>query len=185
MIDENEKVILCDEAGRPAGMAGKLDAHRTGQLHLAVSVFVFDRQGRMLLQQRQAGKYHSAGQWANACCSHPRAGESSLECAKRRLQEEMGVSCALEPLFHLLYRADVGAGLTEHEFVHGYAGVFDGAAEPDPVEVSQWRWAELKDLQQDAQAQPHAYAPWLRIYLNERRDELAAAALRAASAIES
>jgi len=179
MIDANEQVVLCDSHGQPVGLAGKLDAHRNGQLHLAVSVFLFDRQGRVLLQKRQAGKYHSPGQWANTCCSHPRADESPLACAQRRLQEEMGISCALIGLFQLLYKADAGNGLIEHEYVHCFAGNFEGDASPDPREVSDWRWAKLDELVEAARAHPQDYAPWLHIYLDRRREQIAAAAQRA------
>ncbi|MBM3608961.1 MAG: isopentenyl-diphosphate Delta-isomerase [Alphaproteobacteria bacterium] len=174
VIDEDEQVVLCDGQGQPLGLAGKLDAHRRGVLHLAISVFVFDSQGRMLLQRRQMTKYHSQGQWANACCSHPRDGETPLVCALRRLQEEMGFTCALTPLFTLLYRADVGAGLSEHEYVHAFAGRHDGPVQPDAAEVSEYRWLTTAQLQSEIARQPERFAPWLKIYLKERSRELSA-----------
>ena len=48
----------------------KLAVHRTGLRHKAVSVFVIDG-GRVLIQRRAAGKYHTPGLWANTCCTHP------------------------------------------------------------------------------------------------------------------
>ncbi|HLI93336.1 MAG TPA: NUDIX domain-containing protein, partial [Puia sp.] len=68
-MDEKEEVILVDEADQPLGRMEKLEAHRRALLHRAFSVFIFNSQGEMLLQQRAAGKYHSAGLWTNACCS--------------------------------------------------------------------------------------------------------------------
>src|SRR5882757_4685210 len=104
-------MALVDVEDRLIGTAEKLDAHRRGLLHRAFSVFVFDRQGRLLLQKRAATKYHSGGLWANSCCGHPGPQDEVAASARRRLNEEMGVDCALTPLFRTIYRADVGAGL--------------------------------------------------------------------------
>ncbi|HRV31587.1 MAG TPA: isopentenyl-diphosphate delta-isomerase, partial [Kiritimatiellia bacterium] len=91
-----EQVILVDEADREIGSMEKVAAHKNGGTrHRAFSVFVFDEQGRWLLQQRAAGKYHFAGLWTNACCSHPRPGETTEAAAHRRLVEELGFDCPL------------------------------------------------------------------------------------------
>ena len=59
---QEEQVVLVDDGGREVGLAEKLAAHRgAGQLHLAFSVYLFDAEGRLLLQKRAAGKYHFAG----------------------------------------------------------------------------------------------------------------------------
>lgn len=175
MMDAEEQVVLVDAVGGATGLADKLEAHRAGLLHLAVSVFVFDRQGRVLLQKRQASKYHSQGQWANACCSHPRDGETPLACAQRRLVEEMGFACVLSPVFSTLYRADVGNGLCEHEYVHVFAGHYDGPITPAPAEADGYQWMALTELRDAARASPQAFAPWLRIYLSGHLPALEAA----------
>ena len=72
MDDGRERVVLVDAADRQVGTAPKLEAHRRGLLHRALSVIVRDGEGRLLLQQRHARKYHSGGLWTNTCCSHPR-----------------------------------------------------------------------------------------------------------------
>src|ERR1700744_2607371 len=90
-----ENVILVDENDLETGRMEKLQAHISGALHRAVSVFVFNGGGQLLLQQRAAVKYHSAGKWSNTCCTHPRPGESNLAAARRRLKEEMGLDCEL------------------------------------------------------------------------------------------
>src|SRR3954464_7609710 len=90
---DSDTLILVDDADKQVGLAAKMEAHRRGLKHRALSVFVRDVKGRMLLQQRAAGKYHSEGLWANACCSDARRGESNEKAASRRLMEEMGVDC--------------------------------------------------------------------------------------------
>src|SRR5262245_53833599 len=98
-----DAIILVDPDDRPIGTMPKLEAHRSGRLHRAVSVFVRDSQGRLLLQQRAIGKYHSGGLWTNSCCSHPRPGEGAAAAAARRLVEEMGLACSLTFLFPMRY----------------------------------------------------------------------------------
>jgi isopentenyl-diphosphate delta-isomerase len=151
----------------------KMEAHRRGVLHLAVSVFVFS-DGELLIQQRAAGKYHCGLQWANTCCTHPHWGEDLATVGQRRLGEELGLTLRLAPAGVLQYAADVTAGLREHERVHVYAAGVDRAAvrpAPDPAEVGAVRWAAPGDLRREADAEPDAFAPWFRIYL-ERWPEL-------------
>ena len=165
-----ERVVLVDERDAELGTAEKQQAHRDGSLHRALSVFVRDGAGRLLLQRRAAGKYHSGGQWTNTCCSHPRPGEDAAEAARRRLEEEMGIGCELRPAFTFVYREDVGGGLTEHEYDHVFAGCFDGEPRPDPEEVDGWRWATLDEVRAELEANPEAFTPWFRLVM--RRPEL-------------
>lgn len=165
MRDEDESVLLVDADDVETGVAPKLAAHQAGQRHRAISVLIADSQGRMLLQRRAMGKYHSGGLWTNACCSHPRVGETAAAAASRRLMEEMGVACPLRPLFVTEYRADVGGGLTEHEVVHVFGGRFDGAPKPDPEEASDFRWAEPEALAAEIDAEPERFSVWFRLYL--------------------
>lgn len=161
MIDEQELVVLVDEHDREMGTSPKLEAHRIGQLHRAVSVFLFNPGGRLLLQQRAARKYHSAGLWANTCCSHPRPGESPINAAQRRLREEMGIECALAPAGAFTYRADVGNSLVEHEFDHLFTACYSGEPRPNPNEVARFRWLLPVELELEIRANPAAFAPWL------------------------
>lgn len=147
----------------------KMAAHRAGQFHLAVSVFIFDGPD-LLIQRRALGKYHCGGAWANTCCSHPHWGEAPAPAATRRLQEELGFETPLRACSVFDYRADVGGGLWEHERVHVYRGDLDRTAlriAPNPDEVSETRWAAPEALRAEATAAPDRFAPWFRIYLRE------------------
>lgn len=176
MNDNSAMLVLVDENDNETGNMEKLEAHREGALHRAISVFIFDVTGRVLLQKRNRNKYHSKSQWANACCSHPLPGELPFVAAHRRLQEEMGFDCTLRFLFKIIYKHDVGEGLTEHELVHVFAGRYTGPIRPDPEEAEGYQWIAFDDLLAWTSSQPQSIAPWLRIYLNER-----AVALRNAS----
>lgn len=166
-----ERVVLVDASDRPQGTAEKLEAHVEGWLHRAFSVFVFDADGHLLLQQRHPDKYHSGGLWSNTCCSHPRPGESVADAAQRRLHEEMGFSCPLEHAFGFTYEARVSDDLTEHEYDHVFIGRIDPRpdVQPHPEEVSDWRWCSMSDLRAQVNEDPDAYTVWFRRILDRAR----------------
>ena len=165
---ETEEVILVDERDRELGSSEKLRAHRDGALHRAFSVFVFDERGRLLLQKRAAGKYHSAGLWSNTACGHPRPGEQTAAAARRRLREEMNFDCELREEFSFLYRAELEGGLVEHEYDHVFTGTFAGPTPaPDPAEVEDWEWVAVEDLRRAVALDPARYSRWLKIVLEE------------------
>lgn len=150
----------------------KMQAHLTGQLHLAVSVFVFDGD-LLLLQKRAQAKYHCGGMWANTCCSHPHWRETVEDCADRRLTEELGISLPLRRHLTVDYEADVGAGLREHERVTLFSASADRSRlvpAPDPKEVEATRWISLSDLRHETAQEPESFTPWLRIYLDRFPD---------------
>lgn len=161
-----EEVILVDADDRETGREEKLSAHRRGVLHRAFSVMIWDASGRMLLQQRATGKYHSGGLWTNACCGHPRPGEATIDAASRRLVEEMGVRATLAPLGAMTYRADLDHGLTEHELVHVFRGAHHGPLSPDPSECDGFTWASLEWIRREAAAHPERFTAWFKIYLD-------------------
>lgn len=162
LADADERVILVDPDDQPLGSAPKLEVHRTGALHRALSVFVTDGRGNVLLQRRAAVKYHSPGLWSNTCCGHPRPGEATSLAAARRLADEMGVFCALEPAGTFLYRATLGDDLVEHEIDHVYVGRWTGTPHPDPDEVEAWRWVAVDELPRQLDARPAEFTAWLR-----------------------
>jgi isopentenyl-diphosphate delta-isomerase len=169
-----EQIVLVDRDDAQTGVAGKTDVHRRGLTHRAISVLVRNRAGEMLIQRRSLAKYHSGGQWANACCSHPRPGESTLDAALRRLPEELGFVCPLAPLFKTHYRATLSNGFIEDEVVHAFTGLWDGDVRPDPAEVCEFAWVRFDALMADRAAKPDLYAVWFRHYLDTQGDVIAA-----------
>jgi len=165
--DATTGVILVDRDDREIGTMEKLDAHRRGLLHRAVSAFLIDPDGRHLLQRRADHKYHSAGLWSNTCCSHPFPGESAADAVSRRLREEMGVTVPLRPLLRYTYRAELENGLIEHELDHVFVGSFAGIPSPNPGEVSEWRWIAPDALDAEMALAPGNFTAWFRLLLPE------------------
>jgi isopentenyl-diphosphate Delta-isomerase len=168
-LSASERVVLVDLEDREIGTEEKLRAHHTGELHRAVSVFLFDAHGRLLLQRRADDKYHSPGRWSNTCCGHPRPGEAAIDAAGRRLREEMGIECNLTPAFSFVYRAELGNGLVEHELDHVFTGTFAGTPMPDHREVEAWGWMSLPLLAAECASEPDRYSAWLPLALAELR----------------
>jgi len=156
-------VILVDEHDVPVGRMEKIEVHRKALLHRAFSIFIFNDKGELLLQQRAANKYHSAGLWTNTCCSHPQPGEDTLASANKRLYEEMGIHAPLEKAFDFIYRAAFDNGLTEHEYDHVFTGYYDGAIKPNAEEVSDYCFKSMNDIRESMISHPQKYTEWFRI----------------------
>lgn len=166
-MSAEEMLVLVDENDHPVGAAEKIQVHREGWLHRAFSIFIFDSQGRLLLQQRAPSKYHSAGLWSNACCGHPRVGEKLGDAVHRRLTEELGFDCRLQETFSLIYREQVAPDLIEHEYDHVFVGSFEGLPAHNPIEVERCKWLTLPSLMEQIGSHPHAFTTWFKRILVE------------------
>ncbi|MGB0166024.1 MAG: isopentenyl-diphosphate Delta-isomerase [Luteibaculum sp.] len=157
-------VVLVDQQDRELGVMEKMEAHEKGLLHRAFSVFLFNSQGEMLIQKRALDKYHSAGLWTNACCSHPRPGEDLEEAAHRRLTEEMGIhGLSLKHKFSFYYQSAYDNGLSEHELDHVYFGLFNGEPLLNPHEACDWKFISISELLVDLEKNPSDYTTWFGI----------------------
>lgn len=158
-----DRVILVDEQDIETGSMEKMEAHIQGLLHRAFSVFIFNSQGEMLLQQRALRKYHSGGLWTNACCSHPKPNESTIAAAHRRLKEEMGFDTPLEEAFQFKYKASFANGLTEHEFDHVFVGYYDGIIESNFDEVESFAFRSMERIEASIAEYADFYTEWFLI----------------------
>jgi isopentenyl-diphosphate delta-isomerase len=158
-----EQVILVNEQDQELGLMEKMEAHERALLHRAFSVFVFNNQHELLVQQRALSKYHSGGLWTNTCCSHPRAGETIPEAAHRRLKEEMGFDTELEKAFDFIYKAELDNQLTEYEFDHVLVGQYDGIINPAPEEVMDYTFLSLDEISLRMQQFPGTFTAWFHI----------------------
>jgi isopentenyl-diphosphate delta-isomerase len=162
-----DNIIIVDTGGNAIGEIDKMEAHISGTLHRAFSVFVFNSKGQLLLQQRALDKYHSGGLWTNTCCSHPRADEFTPDAAHRRLREEMGMDCELTELFQFSYRHEFANGLIENEYDHVFMGISDEFPLPNPAEVAGFRYIDTDLLIFELLEQPEQYTAWFKICLEK------------------
>ena len=161
-----EQVVLVNDHDEVTGIMEKMEAHRTGSLHRAFSVLLFNSHGEMLLQKRAQTKYHSSGLWTNTCCSHPRPGEALEEAARRKLRQEMGIEANPRFAFKFQYKAPLDNQLIEHEIDHVFIGQFDGEPVLNEHEAEDWKFVDLHSLKQQVHTDPQQFTPWFRLILD-------------------
>lgn len=158
-----EWVVLVDEENRELGLASKREVHHAATpLHRAFSLFLFDADGRTLLQRRALGKRTWPGIWSNGCCGHPGPGETTLEAATRRCLEELGAAPidAWVALPDYRYRAELD-GVVENEICPVVVARIDPERlRPDPDEVEETRWMSWEEFFEDVSARPGGWSPW-------------------------
>jgi isopentenyl-diphosphate delta-isomerase len=162
-----EEVILVSLQDEEIGYMEKMEAHRLGLLHRAFSVFLFNSNGEMLLQKRALSKYHSGGLWTNACCSHPRKGETIEQAASRRTREELGCEPELQKIHSFIYKATLDNNLTEHEFDHVLVGNYEGEMNLNVDEVSEIVYLPIQQIRQEMNDQPEQFTVWFKIIFEE------------------
>ena len=165
--DDLEQVILVDENDQQIGVMDKLKVHRhPAKLHRASSVLLHNSQDKWLIQQRSSNKIVSPNKWANTCCGNVRPNETYLECALRRLDEELGITQVdLKRVNKFIYQIDDNAEFGEHEIDTVFVGQYDGKINPNPNEVQNTRWLSKPELLRKITNYPDKYAPWTKLVL--------------------
>lgn len=172
---DDEPLILVDEQDREVGTLDKAACHDgDGVLHRAFSLFVFDPAGQTLLQRRHPDKRLWPGFWSNACCSHPRRGESLAQSVVRRADEELGLIVVPEYLFKFQYRASFADVGSEFELCSVFVAHGSGQPSINAAEIAEWRWVWPDDLDQEIGMAPTQYTPWLKLEWQRLRTEFPA-----------
>ena len=169
---DDEPLILVDEHDREVGTLDKASCHDgDGMLHRAFSLFVFNAEGQTLLQKRHPDKRLWPGFWSNACCSHPRRGESLSPAVVRRADEELGLIVVPEFLFKFQYRASFADVGSEFELCSVFVAHGSGQPRINAAEIADWRWIWPRDLDQEIDTTPTQYTPWLKLEWQRLRTE--------------
>ena len=168
---ENDVLVLVDSNDRELGVVDKQRAHQgKGLLHRAISVFLYDQHGNLLIQQRHPDKALWGGYWSNSCCTHPRPGEDALAAASRRVMEELGTAPDLQFRFKFEYCASFGPLLAEREL----CSVFSGTTSDDPVvnttEIANWRWISPDELDRMFGTEMDRLTPWFKLEWDRLRN---------------
>lgn len=169
---EREPLILVDHEDREVGQLDKSACHDgEGVLHRAFSLFVFDPQRRLLLQQRAPGKRLWPSYWSNSCCSHPRAGEDMTGAVARRLHQELGLTAALRYVYKFEYVAAYDELGTEHELCWVYVGCTTDQPVINTTEVAAWRWMAPADIDRELAEHSDSYTPWFKMEWSRLKQE--------------
>jgi isopentenyl-diphosphate delta-isomerase len=158
---ESEELILVDTEDTEIGYSSKADCHDgAGVLHRAFSLFLFNEDGELLLQQRGSDKRLWPGFWSNSCCSHPRRGESLAVATSRRLSDELNITAELEHVYHFCYQAEFNEAGSENELCHVFLGGIDGEVRPNDSEIESVRFISQSGLNKEFREQPQQFTPW-------------------------
>jgi isopentenyl-diphosphate delta-isomerase len=181
MIDET--LILVNERNRKVGAAPKQQVHRRGLLHRAFSIFLVDSRGRFLLQQRHPRQYHSGGLWANSCCGHPKIHEQTIQAARRRLREDLGVDANLRFGFFSRYQSVLDNRMQENEFVYVYFGDLRAPVNPNVDEINAVDFLTQREIDRRLKQKPSSFTYWLKYYFHTHYAEISRFSIRVPDSI--
>lgn len=182
----SEMCILIDEDDKKIGAESKKNCHLNsnidkGLLHRAFSVFLFNSDEKLLLQQRSDAKITFPGCFTNTCCSHPLHTPKELEekdaigvrtAAQRRLQAELGIPVDQVPpeemtyLTRIHYKAQSDGVWGEHEIDYILFMQKDVDLNPDPNEIQSHCYVskeELKEILEKAKKNELKITPWFSL----------------------
>ena len=167
---DSDLLVLVDSEDNVIGLRDKLGCHiGRGVLHRAISVFLFDANGNMLLQQRHQDKLLWGGYWSNSCCTHPFHNEPSSTAAKRRVREELGLDVEVDYVYKFEYRAAWGTDYSEHELCSVFVGRVEVDPEVNPTEIQDWRWEKPETMDSRLHDEQSKFTPWLKLEWEELR----------------
>jgi len=159
-----EYVVLVDRENNEIGTAPKDMVHtKDTPLHRGFSCFVFNNKKEVLVTQRSLTKKTFPGVWTNTVCGHPGKGETSVDAARRRLQDELGLVVRdLVEVSPYRYRFTDRNGIVENEICPILMGFTNDNPVPNEGEVADWKWIGWKEFLKDTEDNPNMYSPWCR-----------------------
>ncbi|CAK3874703.1 IDI1, isopentenyl diphosphate:dimethylallyl diphosphate isomerase [Lecanosticta acicola] len=185
----DEVCIVLDNNDIPIGSASKKVCHLMdnidkGLLHRAFSVFLFNSENKLLLQQRASEKITFPDLWTNTCCSHPLGipGETGAtldaaimgvkRAAQRKLDQELGIKAHQVPLekFDFLtrihYKAPSDGKWGEHEIDYILFIKADVDLNANPNEVQATRYVKPDELKEMFEEGKLSFTPWFKLICN-------------------
>ena len=87
-----ERVDVVDKRGKTCMTRTRTDVHKSGLLHQAVFVLVFNKRGEVFVQQRSSKKDVFPGLHEASLSGHVKSGETPLQAAVRETKEEVGLT---------------------------------------------------------------------------------------------
>lgn len=161
---DSEELILVDRDDFEVGHLNKQQCHDgDGLLHRAFSLFIFNKQGELLMQKRSPQKRLWPLYWSNSCCSHPRYGEVMEEAIVRRLYQELGMRSDLVFLYKFIYQAPYKNVGSEHELCWVYVGVSEDSVQANPNEVADWQFLSPAEVDHELAHNESRYSPWMKL----------------------
>ena len=147
-----------------SGQEMRSTVHQLGLQHRGVHVFLFTRDGKMLIQKRSADRAASPSGLDCSVSEHVKAGESYLDAALRGMKEEMGVT-GIE--IHPLVTFRMNYGLNDNEISRLYKGIVEPEkVRFDPVEIAEIGYFSIDELQAMMNTEKIKFCGWFVQILN-------------------
>lgn len=165
-MSDKQIISAVDEFGKFLRYIKKEDGHRgEGIHHLAITVFVFNSKGELLLQKRKHKVFDNF--WDNTASTHQlhldHHDESDEEATLRTLKREYGIEdMRLDNLGGFNYFEKIGE-LCENEFCKLLVGVYDGEIKLNPEVGYSYRWILKEDFLKELEEKPEEYTPWCKV----------------------
>jgi isopentenyl-diphosphate delta-isomerase type 1 len=157
----NEIFEIVDEDDKVIGTEKRSVVHEKGLLHRAVDVFVFDKEGRIFIQQRSFKKLIGPGLWDVSTAEHLKPGETYEEAAVRGVKEELGVrAVGLRKIGEREQRSNYGE-LRDNEKKEVFRCGFRGRIKLDENEVEQGIWVSKDSLLREIAYNKDFFTRWL------------------------
>ncbi len=158
-----EYIVLLNDHGESIGSAPKLESHhKNTPLHLAFSIYIFNREGKILVTQRAHHKKVWPGVWTNSCCGHPLPGEKMITAIDRKVEFELGMTVTnVRPVLpRYRYKTPPFNGIIENEICPVFFGITDDTPNPNPDEVADFKWLDWNVFQKYASKDSHDKWSW-------------------------
>ena len=143
-MDSTELFPIVNESAEIIGKATRSECHSgTFLLHPVVHLHVFNQNGELYLQKRAINKDIQPGKWDTSVGGHVDFGEDIEVALRREVREELGI-VDFEPRFIKRYKF---VSKHEAELVHSFYTIYNDNIHPDPVEISEGKFWNIKDIE--------------------------------------
>lgn len=149
LIDENDRVV---------GQEMRSVVHQRGLWHRGAHLLLFDRDGRLLVQQRSGKKTQSPLTLDCSVSEHVKAGEEYYDAAIRGLSEELGVEgVEIQPLV----KFKMNYGPNDNEISMIFKGIVDpDRVRFDPEEIERVDTYTIEELGTLLEQKPGIFSYW-------------------------
>ncbi len=163
----DQTILAVDESGKFLRYISKEEGHKgEGIHHLAITVFIFNSKGELLLQKRKHEVFDNL--WDNTASTHQLhlsdgSDESDEAATLRTLDREYGIkNVELQNLGGFNYFKKIG-DLCENEFCKLLIGTYDGEVKLNPEVGYSYKWVSKKDFLQELEKNPEEFTPWCKV----------------------
>jgi isopentenyl-diphosphate delta-isomerase len=150
-------IDVVDETDRKIGEARRAEVLPAAVNFHTVHLFVFDTQGRLLLQQLGAKRERNPLKWGASVAAYLFADETYEAGIRRRARQELGIDINPEWVGKIEMTDERST-----KFVSLFTTTHSGDITPDPEHIEAVRFIPLQEIAQVLDAEPESFTPTFR-----------------------